>query len=286
MKSLITITLIYLFSIGNEAIDGNRLNNPQSISVDIEGNLYIADTDNNRILKLKVDGTPLTIVGGFGWGKEQFDTPLDICAKSLLDVFIADFNNQRIERYDKDLNYISSLYPSDSGDPNMTFGYPSAVSISQHGELIIIDSDNNRLIKINSFGESELSFGDFAGGSGKLDDPAQIDINSKDMIYVTDRAAGKIICYDYFGNYLCELGTSVLAKPYGIFIDNEDMIWISDVTLKEIFIFSSYGDLHGRTNRIDIYNSFINPKDIVVIKNRVFVLDENKVHVFKIHISQ
>lgn len=287
MKSILTFTLIYLFSIGDGEYDGNKFKNPEAISIDMKGYVYVADTDNNRIVKLKEDGTLLRVIGGFGWGKEQFDTPIDICTKSLLDIFIADFNNQRIERYDKDLNYISSLYPLDYWDSNLTFGFPSAITNSLHGDLIIIDSENNRLLRINSFGIPELSFGNFASGFGKVDEPAQIDINSKDIMYVTDRSAGKIISYDYFGNYLDEIGSTVLKRPNGIFIDNNDNIWVTDLSLKEIFIFSPAGDLLGRVNRVNNeQNSFANPKDLVISDHRAYILDENKIHVFSIHTNQ
>ena len=35
-------------------------------------------------------------LGGFGWETEQFDRPRDISARTGLEVFVADFNNERI----------------------------------------------------------------------------------------------------------------------------------------------------------------------------------------------
>ena len=140
MNTYIAMSLLFLFSFGSYKIENIPISNPQSISVDPKGNIYLADTGNNRIIKYSQEGHFIKSIGGFGWDKEQFDTPMDICAKSVLDVFIADYNNHRIERYDKDLNYISSFYSDESQNENLQFGFPVGVSVSIHGELILIDS--------------------------------------------------------------------------------------------------------------------------------------------------
>ena len=122
MDKLLTITLIFLYTIGSETIENRFMMESQAISVDLNGNIYVADTGNNRILKFGPNGKFIKSAGGFGWENQQFDMPIDICATSALDVFVADYNNQRIERYDKDLNYISSLYSDDSKPEYLQFG--------------------------------------------------------------------------------------------------------------------------------------------------------------------
>jgi len=283
MNNALLLTFIYLFSFGEKPINNLTLSNPQSISVDPNGNIFIADTGNNRILKFSEDGDFLKAIGGFGWGKEQFDFPIDINAQSALDVFIADFNNQRIERYDKDLNYISSLYSDESGSENLQFGYPRGVSISIHGELMLIDTENNRLLKINSFGKPEISFGDFTEGKGTLDDPQQIEIGSDDRIYVSDKATDRIVIFDYFGNYLTEFGSGILNDPLGIFYDNRNRLWVASSGSKEIVCFTNLGEIVGRWKNISPeLKAFKDPVDIASTGNRIYVLDKNVVFVFQI----
>ena len=283
MKTALTLTLIYLFSFGSGEYEGMKVKNPHALSIDMNGFIYIADTDNNRILKVDQEGELLRSVGGFGWGKEQFDTPLDICASSLLDVFVADYNNQRVERYDKDLNYISSLVPGDSWDANLIFGFPASVTISKHGELIILDSENSRLLKINSFGEPELSFGDFGSGEGKLDHPVQVELSQTDEVYVTDKSAGRIIVYDYFGNYIRQFGEQILESPTGIHIDDKNRIWVIDSDQNAVMTFDSNGTLIGRIDKIKSGDEcFKNPKDVVISENKVFILDGTMIHSFEI----
>ena len=153
---------IYLYTLVGDSTSAIQLKHAKALSVDLSGSIYVCDTGNHRILKFGNDGTLVKIVGGFGWDKEQFYNPYDIHASSALDIFVADYDNQRIERYDKDLNYISSLYSNENWDESFQFGYPKSVATSIHGELFIIDGENIRLLKFNSFGEPEMSFGNYA----------------------------------------------------------------------------------------------------------------------------
>ena len=209
--------------------------------------------------------------------------PVDICAKSALDIFIADYNNQRIERYDKDLNYISSLYSDESQSEDLQFGYPRGIAISIHGELIIVDSENNRLLKINSFGIPDMSFGDFSEGQGKLDAPLQIEISSDDKIYVSDKATDRIVVFDYFGNYLMEIGSRILKDPCGIFIDNYNRLWVVNSGNREILVFTNQGELLLRWETVSSeIGKFKNPIDVGFSNDKIYVLDDNLIYVFEI----
>ena len=80
-----------------------RFNNPQGLAVDSEGNLYIADTGNNCIRKITLDGIVSTVAGtgedGFKDGKPeeaQFDHPWDVAIDKNDFVYIADYYNHRI----------------------------------------------------------------------------------------------------------------------------------------------------------------------------------------------
>ena len=190
---------LHLFTIPEGDTSQIQIKGAKSLSVDLSGFIYLADTGNNRIFKFSSDGELVKSIGGFGWEKEQFYTPVDIFASSGLDVFIADYDNQRVQRYDKDLNYISSQYSDENWEERFRFGYPKSVALSRHGDLFILDGENNRLLKLDSFGEPELSFGDYSEGKGMLLDPVQLAISPADGIFVTDRQANKIFVFDYFG---------------------------------------------------------------------------------------
>ena len=92
-------TVKFLFSFPEGKISGLGLSQPEALSIDLKGIIYVVDTGNSRIIQFDHHGKYIYTIGGFGWETEQFDRPLDVSVKTGLDVFIADYNNERIERY-------------------------------------------------------------------------------------------------------------------------------------------------------------------------------------------
>jgi len=104
-------TVTVLAGNGNDGFSGDfglainaQLSDPASIALDSNGNLYIADTDNNRIRKLYPDGTIATIAGngtpgsGGNGGKAsaaELSFPHGLAVFGS-DVYISDSDNQEI----------------------------------------------------------------------------------------------------------------------------------------------------------------------------------------------
>ncbi|MFZ5517336.1 MAG: NHL repeat-containing protein [Candidatus Zhuqueibacterota bacterium] len=275
---------IYLFQLPDGDSSQTTFNRPRGISVDLSGMLYVCDTENHRILTFDGNGNALKCIGGFGWEKDMFYTPLDIYASSALDVFVADYNNNRIQRYDKDLNYISTLASDESLDATLQFGYPKSVVNSIHGDLLVLDGENNRLLKLNSFGEPEISFGDYGEGRGRLLNPIQLAISPDDKIFVSDAAQNKIIVFDYFGNYLSEIGALSLNDPQGICYCGMQVIAVADRGNARVALFDANGNPVFAWSKIsERLGAFRNPVDVAAFDNRFYVLDDDTIFVFELH---
>jgi sugar lactone lactonase YvrE len=97
---------------GDASRDGKvRLSNPQGVAVDATGNVYVADTDHNRVLKVAADGTVIPMAGtghsGFSGdrgpaAKARLDTPTAVAVDSTANVYIADSGNSRVRRISPD----------------------------------------------------------------------------------------------------------------------------------------------------------------------------------------
>lgn len=278
------LVAIYLTEFGRAPIDGKSLSRPQGLSIDLDGNLYIADTGNNRVLKVDQEGKLLRQVGGFGWGKEQFDSPVDVWAENNLDVLIADYNNRRIERYDKDLNYISSLYNDETAPATAQFTFPVAVALSGHGEVLLADGEFHRLVRMNSFGKLLGSFGDYDAGDGALAAPVKILVSPRDEIFVADSSRASILKYDYFGNFVTHLGEGVLRSPTGLALW-EDVLLVADGGAHQIIGFGRDGERLGAWGEAgEKVGQFSSSLGVKVFRNRAFVLDggNNRVQIFEL----
>lgn len=68
------------------------------LAVDGQGNIYVADTGNNRIDKLAPDGTLLAEWGTKGTAPGQFDGPRGVAVDSQGNLCVADSGNDRIQK--------------------------------------------------------------------------------------------------------------------------------------------------------------------------------------------
>ena len=274
----------FLFTFPEAPILGLPLLQPQAIAIDPEGFVFIIDTGQSRIVKFNSKGDYIFALGGFGWETEQFDRPLDITAKSGLEIFVADFNNERIQRYDKSLNYISSFYSEETFSTDLQFGFPGGVDVSAQGELFICDNENNRILKLNTLGEPTLSFGDFNWGDGQLEYPAKVEISPHNLIYVSDQHANQVVVFDYFGNYISRFGSDLLNKPQGM-TWSQNKLFVADSGNNRLAVFDknhrliySWGDEGSKIG------AFKNPVDVDEFDERIYVLDSdnNRIQVFEL----
>ncbi len=217
------------------------LSHPAALALDPDGHLYLADTGNHRIIKCDAQGRLLRETGGFGFGNEQFDHPVDLWAGNGLDVFVADYNNQRLQRYDKDLNFISSYSSDESLEENLRFGYPAAIALSPQGELFVADHEFKRLLRFDAFGKPKASFADFNWGEGGLDRPAKILISTRGDIFVSDSVRQVVMIYDAFGNFAGKLGEGLLNRPVGM-AEWREVIFVADRGHRRIACFTRAGE--------------------------------------------
>lgn len=135
----------------------------------IQGNLvYICDTGNNRIVEIKYENdtySVLRVIDSFTGDCEitTFNTPSDIYVTESGTMFIADTNNNRVVKIDKDLNFLLEFTrPTDETfDQNLTF-FPVKVVVDDVERVYILGTNINKgLIKF----EADGSFKGFIGAS-------------------------------------------------------------------------------------------------------------------------
>lgn len=196
-----------------------------ALAVDPMGNMYVLDAETNELLKVAQNGELSTSSGGYGWSDVAFDQPLDLDAPNGLDVYVADYGNHRIRRFDRNLNAISSLYFRENDEPEERFGYPRSVAVSRHGELFVVDGENIRVVKIINNNTFDRAFGGRGGGKGQLQNPSRIRISTNDLVYVQDGNAVKV--FDIFGNYVRDIGAGIFSH-IKTFTVSQDRIYVLD----------------------------------------------------------
>ena len=181
---------IYQGSVGN-------FRNASAFYITSAGILYVTDKTSDEVYKLDTLGNKLKDTGGYGWSESTFDQPSDVFATPL-NVYVSDKNNHRIQRFDKNLNFISQLYTREDQNYDERFGFPLSCVTSNQGDMYILDSENKRVIKFNTFGDFVQNFGGFDAGTFSLTNPKKLAVSPDNNIYVLDDS--KLVIFDQYGN--------------------------------------------------------------------------------------
>jgi sugar lactone lactonase YvrE len=142
---------------GGPATDA-ALNGPRAIAVDLNGNLWIADTFNNRVRQVDTSGKIRTINAG------DLQSPEGIAATVAGDVLVSDSGGNRILRVDS-LGNVSvvagtgtAAFSGDGGSPTgASLAQPFGLAVDGAGLIVVADHDNNRIRKIAEGGTRTLT---------------------------------------------------------------------------------------------------------------------------------
>ena len=215
-------------------------------------------------------GNVIKFIGGYGWSESAFDNPTDIFATTL-NVYVTDKNNDRIQFFDKDLNFISQFGSDRIDDQQYSFRYPTAAVISVLGDLFILDSDNSRILKFNLSGKFSLEIGNYDAGSFALNEPTKFDISSDLRLFVLD--GSNITVFDQFGGGLAKMDIGEGANNIQI---SENIISAS--FNNKVALFDLISPEKGFTEYQLEEESTI--KDALVYKKQLYVLTEHLISIY------
>jgi hypothetical protein len=163
-----------------------------------DGTIYVADLQDNSVHIVRPDNSAGATIGGKGWGTEGFDRPLDVSTSFLLDLFVADNTNRRVQRFDKQLQFIQG-YDEDSFDGDGQF-QPIATAVSLTGDLFVLDADGKRVLQLNSRSQIEKEFGNYTASVNSIREPKDIAVSDDNEAIVLD--GNKILMFDLYGNFI------------------------------------------------------------------------------------
>ncbi len=144
-----------------------RLNSPRQLAFDSAGNLYVADTSNNRIRKIdKITGIVTTVAGGGAGGdgglavNAQLNAPEGIAVNQFGTLYIADSSNNRIRKVDAATGIISAHAGTGSQGNTGDGGLATSALLNRprrviayddvDGHIIIADTNNNRIREVTN----------------------------------------------------------------------------------------------------------------------------------------
>ena len=199
------------FSGDGGAATNASLYSPYGVAVNAAGNLFIADTDNNRLRKVGTNGV-ITTVAGNGVATFSGDRgsatnaslsyPYSVAVDSAGQMFIADSYNNRIRKVGTNgiittvAGNGTAAFTGDGGSAtNASLDYPFGIAVDLFGESWIADTLNGRLRVVSSQGIIATAAGNgtatFAGDGGSatnasMDHPYGVAVDAYGDVFVVD----------------------------------------------------------------------------------------------------
>lgn len=211
-------------------------NSPVAMSKDSYGNIYVADTGNNRIVKLDQNGNILKKFGTLGAEHGEFDTPFGVAIDNNDNILVADTANYRIQKFDSNWNLITSWGSFGSGASQ--FGLPREIGIDSQNRYHVCDEFHDRIQVFDEDGLFLYEYGERGTANGEFRLPQGIAIKQDeggDKVYICDTFNNRIQVLDVQGNYIEQLGTgepgdssTKFFYPRGVNIDSNGDVYIAD----------------------------------------------------------
>lgn len=227
------------------------LNGPRGIAIGPNGEIYIADTFNSRIVKVDAAGKLLAT-----WGSRTpdgqtpsapgtFVEPWDVAVDNEGNVFVADTWNHRVQKFDANGVFLLEwgIAGVSSEGSDRLWG-PRSIAINPDGRVFVTDTGNKRVVVFASNGEFLSEFG--TQGEGRLNEPVGIAIGPDNLVYVADTWNLRVAVFTAEGQFVASwpvqgwASDSIDNKPY-IAIDKQGRVYITDPEGYRVIVFSSSG---------------------------------------------
>ncbi len=185
-----------------------RFYDPEGISVDSSGNLYVSDNLKYTIRKITSSGVVTTFVGSLdnvgttdGTGTAaRFYSPRSIAIDSNGNLFLADSGNHNIRKITSAgvvTTYAGTTASSGSTDDSSLaskFFEPNGIAVDSNGNVYVADTSNSTIRKISSTGIVSTLAGlagsrgttDGAGSEARFSWPQGLTVDSSGNVFVAD----------------------------------------------------------------------------------------------------
>jgi len=250
-------------------------------AVTIGDAIFVADTGNNRILRLERERGRVTVLGGASLALQM---PMAIATDGQR-LFVANSLGANIVILDPsgDLESTITLPAGATAAPPRPIG----LAVVPGGGLVVSDAEHHRVLRLDAAGAVVWSVGTGARGGGTegFNVPAAVTVDDAGNIYVVDTLNARVVVLSGAGPFIRQIGergdtAGTLARPKGVAVSKTGDIFVSDGLLAAVEVFDPGGKYLGLIGRrepsdVDSMSVLVAPAGISIANDVLLVTDRH-----------
>jgi uncharacterized protein YjiK len=227
---------------GVNGSDNDHFSWPKDLVADPNGNIYVADANNDRIQKCASDGSGCSLFAGVsaevGSDNQHFNWPSGLAMDPNGNIYVGDQSNHRVQKCTS--SGVCTTFAGvtgESGADNMHFNGPSGIALDGSGNVYVADTWNNRVQRCSSTGICST----FAGVTGEsnsdfahFSEPWCVALDAQGRVYITDNWNNRVQVFSSNGAYLTTIGgawgtqTGQFRASWGVALDSKGDVYIGN----------------------------------------------------------
>ena len=197
------------------------LDQPQAVAVH-NGNVYVADASNSRIVEYDPNGNVITTLQPTDGQFYLFIYPTGLFFDNQGNLYVAD-NSDEIYQFDQNLT-LTGQYNGGN-----TLNFPANACQDANGNIFVANYNSDQVLKLQSNGMLAAAWGQPGAGVGQFEGPSDVKTDSKGNIYVVDSINDRIQVLDANGKYQAQWGASEgLSEPNSMAFDSNGNLYVVD----------------------------------------------------------
>lgn len=261
----------YLFTIyGGNGRDFNR----PSYSAMHDRNIYVADTNNGRVVVFSYNGKYLAEFGVSGPGRLVY--PVSICFNEKK-IYVADIGTKKIHSFDSEGKFIGFFGEKVVQEPNSIF--------YKDQKFYVLENKGMKVRILDQNGSELMSFGKKGTAAGEFYFPYSVYVTEENEIYVADSNNNRIQVFDLWGKPIKILtgrdlmGEGKYSVPRGIAFDNKGNLFTAEGIIHMVSITDKNGEVILRFKNAEFEKTEAGTRDSIKLPTSVFIDSNQRLYV-------
>jgi DNA-binding beta-propeller fold protein YncE len=207
---------------------------PHGCRIDPQGNLWLTDNGDHRVMKFTTNGKLLAtfgVKGEPGEDERHFNRPADVAFAPSGDVYVADgYGNSRVVRLSREGKFLGAWGRKGTGEGE--FNLPHSVAVDAKGRVYVGDRENARIQVFTPEGK-------FTSQWRNTGHPYGLFLTRDQRLYVADGAANTVSIFDLEGHRLAQWGSKgsgpgQFDTAHMICVDPHGAVYVTEINGKRL----------------------------------------------------